>query len=84
MKKQELKEYIGNHRHDMIYFSYNGKDGTIDPFGPIIPFGANEAGNKYKLNFNGNETTVYSLDDVMSTPFIDGKSLNDVAENIEL
>lgn len=58
-------------------FKYDGKEGNVDPY--YIP---QKKSYKYLLSFNGNEQYVYDIDTVMNTPFINGQSLNDVAEKI--
>lgn len=58
-------------------FEYLGKDGNVDPY--YIP---ENKTHEYLLYFDGEEQTVYNLEDVMNTPFIDGKALSEVAEKI--
>lgn len=60
-------------------FEYNGKDGNVDPY--CI---RKTQKNEFLLYFNGEEQTVYNIDDVMNTPFIDGKTLTEVADEIEI
>ena len=64
--------------YGLIEFSYQGKDGNIDPY-----FHTNGT-YSYLLYFDGYEKTVYSLDDVMNTPFILGKSLSELGNSIEI
>lgn len=60
-------------------FEYSGKDGNVDPY--YLP----ETGkSEFLLFFDGNEQVVDNIDDVMSTPFIDGKSLNEIADKITI
>lgn len=59
-------------------FDYCGKEGNIDPC--YTP----ENGNSFLLFFDGEEQTVYSLDAVMNTPFVDGKSLSEICEQITI
>lgn len=61
----------------MISFTYNGKDGNIDPY--YIP---EKKSREYLLFFDGEEQTVYDVDSVMNTPFIDGKSLTEIADKL--
>ncbi|MGN0631036.1 MAG: hypothetical protein ACI4JN_06890 [Ruminococcus sp.] len=69
--RKKVKDCYG-----LVEFSYQGKDGNIDPY-----FHGN--GNySYLLYFDGSEKTVYSIDDVMDTPFICGKSLNEIGNEI--
>lgn len=60
----------------LFEFEYQGLDGNVDPY-------FHGDGNfSFLLYFNGEEKTVYNIDDVMNTPFIKGKSLNEIAENL--
>lgn len=60
-------------------FVYNGKDGNVDPY--YLP---KTKTKEFLLFFDGEEQTVHNIDDVMNTPFIEGKTLNDVADEIEI
>lgn len=60
----------------LFEFEYQGKYGNVDPY-----FHGNNTFS-FLLYFNEQEKTVYSIDEVMNTPFIDGKSLNEVAESL--
>lgn len=59
-------------------FEYQGKAGNVDPY--YTP----GEGSTFLLFFDGAETVVDNIDGVMNTPFIDGKTLMDVAEEIEI
>ncbi|MEG0897330.1 MAG: hypothetical protein RR867_09440 [Ruthenibacterium sp.] len=59
-------------------FEYNGKVGNIDPYY------LSEGQFEFLLFFDGEEKTVTSIDAVMNEPFFDGKSLNDIAEDITI
>lgn len=59
-------------------FEYGGKDGNVDPY--FLP--PDKA--SFLLYFDGEEQTVHSIDAVMSTPFIDGKSLNELYDQIKI
>lgn len=61
----------------MLSFTYNGKDGDVDP--SYIP---EKKISKYLLFFDGEEQTVYDVDSVMNAPFIDGKSLTEIANQL--
>ena len=61
----------------LVGFEYNGKDGNVDPY-----YLHESKSYEYLLFFNGNEQTVYNMDDVMNTPFIDGHTLNEVADQL--
>jgi hypothetical protein len=59
-------------------FEYNGKDGNIDPcYKPGI-------GDTFLLFYNGEEQSVDSLDAVFSTPFVEGHTLKEIADEIEV
>lgn len=60
-------------------FEYNGKEGNVDPY--YLP---ETQSNEFLLFFDGEEQTVYSIDEVMNTPFVDGKTLNEVADELEI
>lgn len=60
-------------------FEYNGKDGNVDPY-----YSDKLKTDSFLLYYDGTEQTVYNLDDVMNTPFIEGKTLNEVADQIEI
>lgn len=64
--------------YGLIEFSYQGKYGNVDPYFH------NDGTYSYLLYFDGYEKTVYSIDDVMSTSFICGKSLNELGDTIEI
>lgn len=59
-------------------FEYKGESGNIDPY--YTP----TSGHSYLLYYAGNEATVYSIDDVMKTPYFDGKSLEQIAGEITI
>ena len=61
----------------LVGFEYNGKDGSVDPF-----YLLDTKSHEYSLFYNGEEKTVYNMDDVMNTPFIDGHTLNEVADQL--
>ena len=61
-------------------FDYNGKDCGVDPF--YIP-------EERKIYFNmwyGENTvhTAHDIDEVMTINFFDGKSLNEIADTVEI
>lgn len=66
-----IRDYIDSGA-SMLTFQYRGKEGQIDPYGPT----------EFLLWFEGEERTVHSLDEVMNTPFWDGKSLAEIAEEV--
>ncbi len=70
--KKEMVEYLkGIVCH--VLFSYKGKNGCVDPFRRDL----------YCLCYDGKTTEVHNIDDVMNTPFIDGKSLNEVFDELD-
>lgn len=77
MNKEEIKKIIDLYPLELFEFEYNGKDGNIDTY--YIP---EKNRCEYLLYFDGNEVTVDSLDDVMKTPFVEGKTLSDISEEI--
>ena len=58
-------------------FSINGKHGTICPFNRNENFFA-------VINYDGTCEEYHHIDDLMTAPFLDGKSLSEVAEEIDL
>lgn len=67
MNAEQLREWIDSLSQD-IDFVYDGVVGSICPF----------SRNNISLCYGLYEITVESVDEAMSTPFIRGKSLNDV------
>lgn len=59
-------------------FTYNGNYGNIDPY-----YSQKRNRPEYLLFYGDNEITVYSMDDVINTPFINGKSLSDIASELD-
>lgn len=75
-----MKDQIKNRLQEcatLFEFDYHGKTGNIAPF---CINGAYE----YLLFFDGEEKMVYDIDDVMNTPFFDGKSLAEISDEIEI
>ena len=60
-------------------FEYQGKEGNVDPY--YIP---KKKSFEYLLFFDGTEQMVYNIDAVMTTPFIMGHSLNEVANELDI
>ena len=71
MKPDALRDWIDSLTDD-IEFQYKGLWGAICPF----------TRTEISLCYNGFEPTVDSIDKAMSTPFIDGKSLNEISTEI--
>lgn len=63
-----------NEVQSLLSFTYRGKEGNIDPYGSI------ELNRRWLLFYDGLEVSVYGEDAVLNTPFIDGKTLSEVAE----
>ncbi len=71
MSIQQLRGLIDSLTQD-IDFVFEGTSGSICPF----------SRDSISLCYGENEVTVSSVDEAMSTPFIQGKSLNDVCERL--
>ena len=72
MTAQEIFAKLSNHQDD-YEFTYKGKTGAVCIFDTEIIAG-----------YAGSELTFRSLVEMMNAPFLDGKSLNEVAEKIDL
>ena len=57
-------------------FLYKRKEGNVDP--SYTP----QEGDSYLLFYDGHEKIVHSLDEVMNTPFFDGKTLTEIADEV--
>ena len=72
----------------LFEFTYDGKDGNIDPcYSPVrrdVPRGEYGKGNEFLLFYNGEEQTVDSVEKAMTTPFIEGKCLNEMYDKITI
>lgn len=73
MKASDLRKWIDSLTQD-IDFSYNGKNGSICPI----------SRTNISLCYNGDTVDVQSVEAAMSTPFIDGKSLNDLCDKLDI
>ena len=73
MKASDLRNWIDSLAQD-IDFSYHGKSGSICPI----------SRTNIGLCYNGDAVDVQSVDEAMSVPFINGKSLNDLCEQLEI
>ena len=71
MNAKQLHGLIDDLSQD-IDFTYKGADGSICPF----------SRDNISLCYDGQEITVGSVDEAMSTPFIQGKSLNEVCDDL--
>ena len=77
MTASELRDELSQGRTD-YEFVFRGKRGSICPFN--YPNGQFSADVGYDSVFN----TYHTLNELMNAPFLDGKSLTEVAEEIEL
>ena len=73
MTALEIKDYVGS-LVSHITFTYNNKDCGVDPFKKDC----------FDMWCGEDTMTAKSIDEVMETPFFDGKSLNEIASKIEL
>lgn len=73
MTALEIKNYLAD-LVSHLTFNFNNKDCGIDPL----------AKDNYEMWCGDNIMTAKSIDEVMNTLFFDGKSLNDIANMIEL
>lgn len=73
MKASDLRKWIDSLTQD-IDFSYNGKNGSICPI----------SRTNISLCYDGDTVDVQSVEAAMSTPFIDGKSLNDLCDKLDI
>jgi len=64
---------------DMIEFSYNGKDGDIEAW-----HNKDTESLEYRLTYNGILSTADSIEDLIAIPCIDGKTLAEIASEIEI
>lgn len=58
----------------LMTLQYNGVEFDIDPFNQQL----------FHICYNGNEWEAHSIEEVMNNPFISGRCLNDIAEEIEV
>lgn len=73
MKITDIKKHIEELLSD-IEFSYSGSDGSI------CPINAHEI----YLCFDGDSYTAASVDDAMNKKFIDGKSLLQIGDKLDI
>ena len=72
MKLEELRAWVAEIAQDITFF-YHDKCGSICPFRK----------DDISLCFNEEEVTVQSVDAVFTTPFIEGKTLSELCEELE-
>lgn len=74
MTSKDIYELIDGLTQD-IYLSYKGKHGVIVPI----------SRSNIRLCFGGGKSIqVDSVEGAMKTPFIDGKSLDEIADELEI
>ena len=73
MTASELRNMF-EHSGNEFEFGYNDKIGAVCPYSPV----------GLVAGYNGSEITFSSFDELMATPFLDGKSFNEVAEQVTL
>lgn len=61
-----------------LEFEYDGRTGDIDPC-----YNPEKSRVEYLLYFDGYEVKVYNMDDVVNTPFIDGKSFTEAFDSLK-
>ncbi len=81
MHADTLRKRLATLAH-LLEFEMDGRYGNIDHY--YLP---DTRSHKYLLYFEGERTTeilVDSLDEAMTTPFLDGKSHAEAAEQLEI
>lgn len=73
MNAQDLREWI-NSLTDDIVFRYKGAIGSICPF----------SRNDISLCYGDHEISVKSIDEAMTTPFVNGHSISEICDDIEI
>lgn len=71
--KETFNENVG-----AKFFEYEGKEGYISKNYDDV-----KKDSYFVLFFNGNYVLEYDMDKITTNPFIDGKSLEDIAEKLE-
>ncbi|WP_418419662.1 hypothetical protein [Blautia sp.] len=69
---KELKDRI-NSICTHVLFDYNGKECGVDPF----------SSDNFDMWYGSQMMNAKSIDEVMQTPFFDGKALQDIVDDIE-
>lgn len=77
-KAQSIARFIESCA-SLFGFSYHGAYGNVDPC-----YHPDTGEVDYLLYFDGEEQTVHTVEDAMNTPFIAGRTLADVAVEIEI
>ncbi len=76
MTAKQIKDFVKS-GVTLFEFTYNGKDGNIDPY-----YSRETRSDRYLLYYDGFEQEVDSIEEVMTTPFINGQSLNKIADQL--
>ena len=71
MTEFNMKEYLGN-LTSHVMFEYNGYSCGVDPL----------ARDKFDMWYGDESMTAHSIDEVMTTKFFDGKSLENILDDI--
>jgi hypothetical protein len=73
MKAKQIEERLAEMASHFT-FDYNGKTCGVDPL----------SRTRYEMWYGDTDMTASSLDEVMTTPFFNGKSLTDIADEIKI
>ena len=65
-----------NEVQSLVGFYYHGRPGNIDPYY------SREKGYSWLLYFDGTEKLVHHPEDVLNTPFLNGKTLEEAASEL--
>lgn len=71
MTEFDIKAYLGN-LTSHVMFEYNGYSCGVDPL----------AHDNFDMWYGDESMTAHSIDEVMTTKFFDGKSLDDILDDI--
>ena len=74
MKKSDIIKERINELASHFTFEYQSLSCGVDPFSQ----------NEFDLWCGDNNRTAKSIDEVMTTPFFNGKSLSEIADDIEI
>ncbi|MEI3225528.1 MAG: hypothetical protein V8S39_00195 [Lachnospiraceae bacterium] len=73
MKPDELKKMILSLEQDVV-FQFDGKYACINPWNA----------HKIEVGYDGNTKTYNNISDVMNDKFYHGKSLREIADNLDI
>lgn len=77
MEPEKIKELI-EECFTIIWFKYKGVVGNVEPW-----YDPKTKEFTYAMVYDDKETLVHTIDDAMKLPFINGKCLEEVAEQLE-